>query len=109
MRLLVRHLTRYAYAEPVALGPHVVRLRPCPHARARIESYRLGVQPEADVRWSGSFGSAYLYFVVPRVILFRWEHSRRTLVDTLKAPVFDEHGSVIGLFGSCRDITAAAD
>jgi glutaconate CoA-transferase subunit B len=41
------------------------------------------------VRWSGSFGSAYLYFVVPRVILFRWEHTRRTLVekvDFISAP-----------------------
>ena len=28
----------------------------------------------------GSFGSTYLYFVVPKVILFRTEHSRRTLV-----------------------------
>lgn len=40
-----------------------------------------GDYPQTTVRWSGSFGSAYLYFVVPRVILFRWEHSRRTLVD----------------------------
>ncbi len=31
-------------------------------------------------RFPGSFGSAYLYFVVPKVILFRTEHSRRTLV-----------------------------
>jgi glutaconate CoA-transferase subunit B len=40
-----------------------------------------GAYPRTEVRWSGSFGSAYLYFVVPRVILFRWEHSRRTLVE----------------------------
>jgi glutaconate CoA-transferase subunit B len=40
-----------------------------------------GDYPQTEVRWSGSFGSAYLYFVVPRVILFRWEHSRRALVD----------------------------
>jgi len=39
----------------------------------------------------------------------QYPDGRRTLVDTLKAPVFDEHGSVIGLVGSCRDITAAAD
>jgi glutaconate CoA-transferase subunit B len=47
------------------------------------------------VRWSGSFGSAYLYFVVPRVILFRWEHSRRTLVrqvDFISAPGRSEPG-----------------
>lgn len=51
--------------------------------------------PETKVRWSGSFGSAYLYFVVPRVILFRWEHTRRTLVDKvdfISAPGASEPG-----------------
>ena len=33
-----------------------------------------------QVRFPGSFGSAHLYYVVPKVILFRTEHSRRTLV-----------------------------
>lgn len=32
-------------------------------------------------RFAGAYGSAYLYFVVPRVILFRLEHSRRSLVE----------------------------
>jgi glutaconate CoA-transferase subunit B len=32
------------------------------------------------VRWPGSFGSAYLYHLVPRVILFREEHSPRVFV-----------------------------
>jgi glutaconate CoA-transferase, subunit B len=41
-----------------------------------IENY-----PRSDQRFPGSFGSAYLYFVVPRVILFREEHTPRTLVD----------------------------
>lgn len=39
-----------------------------------------GGYPASKVRWPGSFGSAYLYYVVPRVILFREEHSRRVLV-----------------------------
>src|SRR6202142_3110510 len=41
------------------------------------------------VRFPRSFGSAYLYYVVPKVILFRTEHSRRTLVprvDFISAP-----------------------
>lgn len=41
------------------------------------------------VRFPGSFGSALLYYVVPKVILFRTEHSRRTLVprvDFISAP-----------------------
>jgi glutaconate CoA-transferase, subunit B len=40
-------------------------------------------------RFPGSFGSAYLYYVVPKVILFRLEHTRRTLVeqvDFISAP-----------------------
>ncbi|HEX3347835.1 MAG TPA: CoA-transferase [Acetobacteraceae bacterium] len=41
------------------------------------------------VRFPGSFGSAFLYMVVPRTILFREEHSRRVLVprvDHVSAP-----------------------
>jgi len=40
-----------------------------------------GGYPRTDVRWPGSYGSAYLYFLVPRVILFREEHSPRVLVE----------------------------
>jgi glutaconate CoA-transferase subunit B len=39
-----------------------------------------GDYPTSSVRWPGSFGSAYLYHLVPRVILFREEHSPRVLV-----------------------------
>jgi glutaconate CoA-transferase subunit B len=49
----------------------------------------IAAYPRADARFPGSFGSAYLYFVVPRVILFHQEHSRRTLVpkvDFVSAP-----------------------
>jgi glutaconate CoA-transferase subunit B len=45
--------------------------------------------PRARARFPGSFGSSYLYFVVPRVILFREEHTPRTLVekvDFISAP-----------------------
>ena len=39
-----------------------------------------GDYDQPKVRFPGSFGSGYLYYVVPKVILFRLEHSRRTLV-----------------------------
>jgi glutaconate CoA-transferase subunit B len=48
-----------------------------------------GDYPNSDVRWPGSFGSSFLYYVVPRVILFREEHSPRVLVekvDFISAP-----------------------
>jgi len=49
--------------------------------QANINLVGAGDYPASRPRWPGSFGSAYLYFVVPRVILFREEHSPRVLVD----------------------------
>ncbi len=52
-----------------------------------------GEYPKNDVRWPGSFGSAFLYYVVPRVILFREEHSPRVFVkkvDFISAPGVSE-------------------
>jgi glutaconate CoA-transferase subunit B len=49
----------------------------------------IGAYPRTTVRWPGSFGAAHLYFLVPRVILFREEHSARVLVpkvDFISAP-----------------------
>ena len=57
--------------------------------QANINLVGTGNYPRTAVRWPGSFGSAYLYFLVPRVILFREEHSRRVLVpkvDFVSAP-----------------------
>jgi glutaconate CoA-transferase subunit B len=56
---------------------------------ANINLVGAGEYPRVDVRWPGSFGSAYLYFLVPRVILFREEHTPRVLVrkvDFVSAP-----------------------
>lgn len=56
---------------------------------ANVNLVGIGPYPETKVRWPGSFGSAYLYFLVPRVILFREEHTPRTLVervDFISAP-----------------------
>src|SRR5689334_12566565 len=47
---------------------------------ANINLVGTGGYPRTDVRWPGSFGSAYLYFLVPRVILFREEHTPRVFV-----------------------------
>ena len=81
--------------------PRVVRLRgPGPHrcvllsggqidGQGNINLVSIGDYEHPKVRFPGSFGSAYLYYVVPKVILFRTEHSRRTLVpkvDFISAP-----------------------
>lgn len=73
--------------------------------RGDINLVSIGDYEKPRVRFPGSFGSAYLYYVVPKVILFRTEHSRRTLVpqvDFISAPggsdenVF-RHGGPIAL------------
>jgi uncharacterized protein (DUF2126 family)/transglutaminase-like putative cysteine protease len=48
----LRHLTRYRYDRLVALAPQLIRLRPAPHCRTRIESYSLNVTPvQHFVNW----------------------------------------------------------
>lgn len=57
--------------------------------QGNINLVGVGDYPQGKVRWPGSFGSAYLYFQVPRVILFREEHSPRVMVekvDFISAP-----------------------
>src|SRR5215472_1949621 len=54
MSILVslHHVTRYLYDRPVMLGPQMIRLRPAPHCRTRVESYSLKVAPaEHFVNW----------------------------------------------------------
>jgi uncharacterized protein (DUF2126 family)/transglutaminase-like putative cysteine protease len=54
MSILVslHHVTRYLYDRLVMLGPQVIRLRPAPHCRTRVESYSLKVAPaEHFVNW----------------------------------------------------------
>ncbi len=56
---------------------------------ANINLVGSGDYPAAATRFPGSFGSAYLYYVVPKVILFREEHTPRALVkrvDFVSAP-----------------------
>jgi glutaconate CoA-transferase subunit B len=63
--------------------------------KGNINLVGIGDYPQMKVRWSGSFGSALLYYLVPRVILFREEHTRRTMVeavDFISAPGTSDEG-----------------
>lgn len=47
---------------------------------ANINLVTVGGYPAGPVRFPGCYGSAYLYSLVPNVVLFREEHSPRVLV-----------------------------
>jgi uncharacterized protein (DUF2126 family)/transglutaminase-like putative cysteine protease len=51
LRLLVQHRSQYVYPRSAALGPHVLRLRPANHTRARVETYRLAIEQEHRLHW----------------------------------------------------------
>ncbi len=57
--------------------------------QANLNLVGTGDWPGRTARFPGSFGSAFMYFMTPRTILFREEHSRRVLVprvDIVSAP-----------------------
>ena len=57
--------------------------------QANINLVGTGEWPGTGVRFPGSFGSAFMYFMTPRTILFREEHTPRVFVekvDNISAP-----------------------
>lgn len=57
--------------------------------QANINLVAAGEYAKPSARFAGSFGSAFIFFTVPRVILFREEHTPRVLVpkvDFISAP-----------------------
>jgi glutaconate CoA-transferase subunit B len=56
---------------------------------ANLNMVGVGDYPRTKVRFPGSHGTPFIYLMVPRVILYREEHSRRVLVpkvDFISAP-----------------------
>jgi uncharacterized protein (DUF2126 family) len=61
IQVALNHKTTYRYDRPVALLPHVVRLRPAPHCRTPILSYSLRVEPHPHfLNWQQDPYSNYL-------------------------------------------------
>jgi uncharacterized protein (DUF2126 family)/transglutaminase-like putative cysteine protease len=61
IHVALRHVTTYRYDRLVKLSPQIVRLRPAPHARSRILSYSLAVEPAQHfINWQQDPFANYL-------------------------------------------------
>ncbi|MCB1770757.1 MAG: transglutaminase family protein, partial [Candidatus Competibacteraceae bacterium] len=71
IRVALHHQTAYRFDRPVGVSPHVIRLRPAPHARTPIHAYSLKIEPAGKyfINWmQDPFGNFQARLVFPEKV-----------------------------------------
>lgn len=85
-RIQIIHHTEYLYNGPVTLGPHRALMRPREGHDVHIESSRLEITPQADVRWLRD-----IYGNSIAVLNFALPSDRLSIVSDVVVNHFDEN------------------
>ena len=90
IRVALTHRTRYLYDRVIEPGPHVVRLRPAAHTKAKVVAYSLKVNPADHFEnWqqdpSGNFIARYVFQKPTKAI----ELDVELIVDVASVNPFD--------------------
>jgi uncharacterized protein (DUF2126 family)/transglutaminase-like putative cysteine protease len=90
MKIALEHRTTFRFDKSIAIGPHVIRLRPAPHSRTPIEAYSLTISP-ADhfLNWQQDPFGNYLARVVFPSKASQLEITVGLLVDMVVINPFD--------------------